>query len=125
MNSSLYIVLSGLLHVRRHAQGRKVLLGRMGSGSFFGDVSIFDPGPTSAAVVAVEPGRLLEITGDHLRRFTEQRPSAAAALLSGLLELMAKRLRRTDDRLVDAIFWEGMMREPAESAAPRSPAKRN
>jgi CRP-like cAMP-binding protein len=119
MNSSLYVVLDGLLHVRRYANGRQVLLGRLGPGSFFGDISIFDPGPTSAAVVGVSAGRLIVISDEQLQRFSQMRPSGAAGLLTGLLELMAKRLRRTDDRLIDAIFWGGLLRdEPI--AAPRS-----
>jgi CRP/FNR family cyclic AMP-dependent transcriptional regulator len=120
LNSSLYVVLDGLLHVRRYANGRQVLLGRLGPGSFFGDVSLFDPGPTSAAVVGVSAGRLLEISNDQLRRFTHVRPSGAAELLAGLLELMAKRLRRTDDRLIDAIFWGGLLRDEPISSTSRA-----
>jgi CRP-like cAMP-binding protein len=125
MNSSLYVVLDGLLHVRRYAKGRQVLLGRLGPGSFFGDISIFDPGPTSAAVVGVDNGRLIEITGDQLQRFTDMRPAGAAALLSGLLELIAKRVRRNEDRLIDAIFWGGLLRDdaaqtPAAAVTPAS-----
>ena len=111
VNSSLYVVTKGLLHVRRYAKGRQVLLGRLGPGSFFGDMSIFDPGPTSAAVVATSDGELIEITSADLERFKQVRPAAAAELLTGLLELMAQRLRRTDDRLVEAIFWGGLLIE--------------
>jgi CRP-like cAMP-binding protein len=104
--------MKGLLHVRRYSKGRQVLLGRLGPGSFFGDMSIFDPGPTSAAVVATSEGQLVEISAAHLELFKQVRPAAAAELLTGLLELMAQRLRRTDDRLVEAIFWGGLLREP-------------
>lgn len=111
LNSKLYVVTKGLLHVRRYAKGRQVLLGRLGPGSFFGDMSIFDPGPTSAAVVATSDGEVIEITSADLERFKQVRPAAAAELLTGLLELMAQRLRRTDDRLVEAIFWGGLLKE--------------
>ena len=111
LNSSLFVVMKGLLHVRRYAKGRQVLLGRLGPGSFFGDMSIFDPGPTSAAVVATSEGQLIEIRSSDLERFKQVRPAAAAELLTGLLELMAQRLRRTDERLVEAIFWGGLLKE--------------
>lgn len=111
LNSTLFIVMKGLLHVRRYAKGRQVLLGRLGPGSFFGDMSIFDPGPTSAAVVATAEGQLIEITSADLERFKGVRPAAAAELLTGLLELMAQRLRRTDERLVEAIFWGGLLKD--------------
>lgn len=111
LNSSLYVVMKGLLHVRRYAKGKQVLLGRLGPGSFFGDMSIFDPGPTSAAVVATSEGTLIEISSAHLERFRKAHPAAAAEFLTGLLELMAQRLRRTDERLVEAIFWGGLLKE--------------
>ena len=109
-NASLFFVLDGVLHVRRHAEGQQVLLGRLEPGSFFGDISLFDPGPTTAAVVGVSPGQLAEVEGADLERFLSVRPAAAARLLYGLLAGMADRLRRTDDRLVEAIFWGGLLR---------------
>jgi CRP-like cAMP-binding protein len=109
-NGSLFFVQNGILHVRRYAEGREVLLGRLEAGGFFGDVSLFDPGPTTAAVVAVSPAELIEVRGEDLRRFIETRPAAAARFLSGLLKEMANRLRRTDERLVEAIFWGGLLK---------------
>jgi CRP-like cAMP-binding protein len=110
LNASLFVVVEGLLHVRRRAEGRQVLLGRLEPGAFFGDISLFDPGPTTADVVGVSPGRLIEITGDHLDQFVALHPGAAARLLRALLEETAHRLRRTDERLVEAIFWGGLLR---------------
>jgi CRP/FNR family cyclic AMP-dependent transcriptional regulator len=109
-NGSLFLVQKGILHVRRYAEGREVLLGRLEQGGFFGDISLFDPGPTTAAVVAVSPAELVEIGGEDLRRFIDARPVAAARLLSELLREMAHRLRRTDERLVEAIFWGGLLK---------------
>ena len=37
-------------------------------------------------------------------------PGGAARLLRALLEEIAQRLRRTDERLVEAIFWGGLFR---------------
>lgn len=110
LNGSLFVVLTGLLHVRRRAEGRSVLLGRLEPGAFFGDISIFDPGPTTADVIGVGPGTLIEITSEHLDQFMAVQPGAAARLLRALLEEMAHRLRRTDERLVEAIFWGGLLR---------------
>jgi CRP-like cAMP-binding protein len=110
LNASLFVVIDGLLHVRRRAEGRHVLLGRLDRGAFFGDISIFDPGPTTADVVGVTPGHLVEITGEHLDQFMAVQPGAAARLLRALLEETAQRLRRTDERLVEAIFWGGLLR---------------
>ena len=109
-NASLFIVEAGLLHVRAHAEGREILLGRLEPGGFFGDISLFDPGPTTAAVAAVAPSRLVEIQAESLQKFVDARPAAAAKLLAGLLRGVASRLRHTDDRLIEAIFWGGLLK---------------
>ena len=46
----LYILVSGELSVRRQGQHQEVELARLNPGDTFGEISVFDPGPTSAAV---------------------------------------------------------------------------
>jgi CRP-like cAMP-binding protein len=110
VDPSLYIVTTGVLHVRRQAEGRQVLLGRIEPGGFFGEISLFDPGPTTAAVVAATNGELVQLSRTQLQDFAQRSPSVVVNVLVGLLEGMAQRLRRTDERLVEAIFWGGLMR---------------
>jgi CRP/FNR family transcriptional regulator, cyclic AMP receptor protein len=107
---TLFIVTQGVLHVRRQAEGRQVLLGRVEAGGFFGEISLFDPGPTTAAVAAATNGELVQLSRTQLQNFAEQSPSIVVNVLVGLLEGMAQRLRRTDERLVEAIFWGGLKR---------------
>ena len=64
----------------------------------------FDPGVTSATVSAVTDGALLGIQREHLERFAQVRPGGAVQLLSVLVGQMAKRLRDTDERLVDSML---------------------
>ena len=45
---SFYIVYDGIVHVRRLAQKREMLLGRIGVGGFFGEINLFDPGVATA-----------------------------------------------------------------------------
>lgn len=113
-NASLFVITQGVLHVRRRsAEGRRVLLGRLQPGSCFGEISVFDPGPTTADVVAVTAGELVEIRREQLDAFARSHPEALVQLLAGLIETMAQRMRHTDDRLVEAIFWSGLLREPS------------
>jgi CRP/FNR family cyclic AMP-dependent transcriptional regulator len=107
---TLYIVTNGVLHVRRQAEGRQVLLGRVEPGGFFGEISLFDPGPTTAAVVAASSGEMVQLSRAQLQDFAQHSPAIVVNVLVGLLEGMAQRLRRTDERLVEAIFWGGLMR---------------
>jgi len=107
---TLYIVTQGELHVRRQAEGRQVLLGRIEAGGFFGEISLFDPGPTTASVVAATNGEVVQLSRTQLQDFAEQSPGIVVNVLVGLLEGMSQRLRRTDERLVEAIFWGGLKR---------------
>ncbi|HSD11689.1 MAG TPA: cyclic nucleotide-binding domain-containing protein [Candidatus Binatia bacterium] len=109
-NASLFLVEEGLLHVRREAKGRNVLLGRLEPGSFFGEISLFDPGPTTATVHALTDGELLELPRHRFDEFRNRCPSAGAVILLGILEQVAARLRRTDERLVDSIMWGGLLK---------------
>jgi CRP-like cAMP-binding protein len=109
-NGALFFVQSGLLHVRRRGKGRAVHLGRLEPGAFCGEISLFDPGATTAAVEALSDGKLTEIRRSDLERFIAARLAAGVQLLTGLIEEMARRLRRTDERLVDTIFWGGVLK---------------
>lgn len=110
-NGSLFVVEEGILHVRRIRARREVFLGRLQKGSFFGELSLFDPAPTSASVRAMSDGVLLEITGDCLKRFLDQRPGAGVHVLLSILRHLAARLRHADERIADAVVWSGLLPE--------------
>lgn len=109
-NASLFIVLSGLLHVLRPGKERDVLLGRLDEGSCFGEVSLLDPGPASATVRAATDGTAVELRREQLRTFAASRPEAAIALITAIATQMAQRLRQVDQRLVDSILWGGLLK---------------
>jgi CRP/FNR family cyclic AMP-dependent transcriptional regulator len=109
-NASLFLVEEGLLHVQRQAKRHNVLLGRLEPGSFFGEISLFDPGPTTATVRALTDGELLELHRDHFEEFRRRCPSAGAVILLRILEQVASRLRRADERLADSVMWGGLLK---------------
>jgi CRP/FNR family cyclic AMP-dependent transcriptional regulator len=109
-NASLFVVQQGTLHAHRKVKSRRVFLGRLEPGSAFGEVSLFDPGPTSATVSGVTDGTLIEIRREHLETFAAKRPDAAVRLLSNLISQMARRMRETDERLVDSVVWGGLVK---------------
>lgn len=109
-NGSLFMVQSGLLHVRRKVEDSHTLLGRLEAGSFFGEISVFHPGPTTATIHAMTDGVLLRMQRDNLLAFVEQCPKAGAELLRRMLEETAARLRAADERMTEAIIWGGLLR---------------
>jgi len=109
-NASLFVVLDGLLHVRRSGGGHDVFLGRLEEGSFFGELSLFDPGSTSATVEALSDGVVIEITRACLDQFLTRHPATGAQLLRSILKDVSGRLRRADERLTDSVVWGNLLR---------------
>ncbi len=104
-NQSLYIVAEGTLHASRMQRGRRLMLGRLNPGSVFGELSAFDPGPTTGGVRAVTDGSVLRIQRSALDAFAASHPAAGVEIYRRLLEQVAHRLRETDQRVSDLVSW--------------------
>jgi CRP/FNR family transcriptional regulator, cyclic AMP receptor protein len=93
---SLFIVRSGRVKVVLIGEdGREVILGVLGVGEYFGELSLIDDEPRSAHVIAMEDSQLLVLRRDDFRRRVEATPSLAWALLEGL----SRRLRQADTKI--------------------------
>ncbi|GLU47206.1 transcriptional regulator [Nocardiopsis ansamitocini] len=99
----LYVILAGKVKLTRTAvDGRENLLGVLGPGEMFGELSLFDPRPRTASAVAVTDAILAGLGHDDLRPFISQQPEVAVHLLKSL----ATRLRRTNDVMADLVFTD-------------------
>ncbi len=83
--SDMMIVLEGRAVVRRG----KRKLGDVGPGEVFGEMALLDDEPRSATVTALEPMRLLVVSGPAFRKLLPVVPAFTEAVLAGL----SKRLR--------------------------------
>jgi hypothetical protein len=92
--SGLYLVLEGEVELRRGG----LLLERVGSGGFFGELSALDGSPRSADAVARMPTTVLRLERDDLLSLLEEAP----ALTIGLSQALTDRVRRLIDRLDEA-----------------------
>ena len=93
---SLFIVRAGRVKVVLVSEdGREVILGVMGVGEHFGELSLIDDQPRSAHVIAMEDSTLLVLRREDFRRRVESTPAVAWALLSEL----SRRLRRADGKI--------------------------
>lgn len=104
-HQSLYLVEKGVLHVRRKAGRSQILLGRIEKGGFFGEVSLFDPGTATASIRSMDKVLLWEIRKEDFDAFLREHPATGCTILRAMMVEMAKRLRRVDQRLTDAVFW--------------------
>ena len=103
--TAFYIVADGVVHVRRRANTREMLLARLGAGAFFGEINLFDPGLATASIYAMKTTRLAIIPYDLFRNYMETNPTAGYKIASGLMTEMSRRLRATSARLVNSVFW--------------------
>ena len=93
---SLFVVRDGRVKVVLVAEdGREVILGVLGIGEHFGELSLIDDQPRSAHVIAMEDATLLVLRREDFRRRVESSPSVAWALL---IEL-SRRLRQADGKI--------------------------
>jgi CRP/FNR family transcriptional regulator, cyclic AMP receptor protein len=92
----LFVVRAGRVKVELIGEdGREVILGVLGVGQHFGELSIIDERPRSAHVIAMEDANLIVLRREDFRKKVESSPSIAWSLL---LEL-SRRLRRADDKI--------------------------
>ncbi|HTR77746.1 MAG TPA: Crp/Fnr family transcriptional regulator [Gemmatimonadaceae bacterium] len=93
---SLFVIRDGRVKVVLIGEdGREVILGILGVGEHFGELSLIDDQPRSAHVIAIEESNLIVLRRDDFRRRVEAAPSVAWSLLTEL----SRRLRRADEKI--------------------------
>jgi uncharacterized membrane protein len=96
VGDSLMVVRTGLVQVFvETTEGTRLVLGELGPREMFGELTLFDPGPRTAAAVAVEDSHLLVLGHDDFRQVLEDKPQIALHVLA----VMGRRLRATDEQL--------------------------
>ncbi len=99
----LFVVEKGRLAIsNRSVDGRESVVALMERGDLFGEMGLFDRRGRSAGARALEASSVVAIPYDPLRQVLEDDPT----LLWGIVELLARRLRSTDEALADAVFLD-------------------
>lgn len=99
VQTDVIVVISGKLEVRaRQEDGTEALLAQVVPGETLGEISLFNPGPATATVIALEFSQLWRITDADLITFMEENPGAGNILLRTLATILAQRLRQVDPK---------------------------
>lgn len=98
----LYILASGGLSVRRQGQHQEVELARLKPGDTFGEISVFDPGPTSAAIRPTQPSVVWGISWPQLEFLMNNNHQLGGMFLVGLATILSRRIREMNRKYVDA-----------------------
>ena len=97
----LFVVSSGKVKLgTKSIDGRENLLMILGPGDMFGELSLFDSGPRTAAATAVTDSKLLALGQDKVIPWVKEHPEVSLQLLARL----ASRLRRTNEVVGDLVF---------------------
>ena len=94
-SADLYIIREGDVAVRLRRDGREREVVRLGAGSMFGEMALFDGYPRSASVVALTEVLTFCITRSDFTAFAERRSS----VLFQMCKVFSHRLRDTNSLL--------------------------
>jgi CRP-like cAMP-binding protein len=98
----LWILLDGQCEVvKASVHNGPVVLAELEPFQIFGEMSFFSPAPHSASVVAKTPVRLLAIARSDYDDLITEGSEAAYKLAYNVVESLAHRLRRMDDRIAE------------------------
>ena len=99
MQTQVFVVISGMLEVRaKQDDGSEIILAQVGPGETLGEISLFNPGPAAATVVASEFSQLWRIADSDLIHFMEENPGAGNIMLRTLAAILSQRLRQMNPK---------------------------
>lgn len=95
-SQSMYILLAGRAKVQRSdTEGKEVILAVIGSGEFFGEMSLIDDAPRSASVITLEACEFMAVGKEAFKMMLSQSPEVSMAVMRGLV----RRLREADRKI--------------------------
>lgn len=101
-NAHLYLLLRGKVEILKKGERGMQSLGEVTTSGSLGEMSMFDPGPSSATVRALTIVEVWRTSQDQLDRMHETRPKVAFRLVSRICQVLAHRLRTLNDKFIDA-----------------------
>jgi len=100
----MYIIRSGSVDiVQERPDGTEHPLAHLEHGDFFGEIALLTESPRSASAVATEPTELIGLFRPDLLGLIERDPRLGIKIILPLSQLLAERLRQTDEALSQAI----------------------
>ena len=107
---ALYIILKGQfevdlpvgVYIPQQTRGQvehrmsKVQLNTLNEGDCFGEYSLIDQQPTSASVIATQPGELIKITKPVFDTILQANDRIAKTIYFNILQILIRRLRKLD-----------------------------
>ncbi|CAM5744173.1 Crp/Fnr family transcriptional regulator [Mycolicibacterium aubagnense] len=96
----LYVITAGRVKVACATRHSDSLIAVLGPSEVFGELALLDPGPRTSTVTTISAVRAATMTRPALLSWIRQEPQAAEQML----RVLARRLRRTNNKLCDQTF---------------------
>ncbi|WP_319562562.1 GGDEF domain-containing protein [Marispirochaeta sp.] len=110
----LFIVRSGTMGISVVlADGEELEVAEFGPREFFGEMSIFEGETRSATCRAKEKGTLLSLKAGDFFRMADRYPETANRIMHRMLNITARRLRKTNLFLNEMVSWGESARKRA------------
>lgn len=100
---AMYAILEGAVKIVKMIDPQKGLtkdLAILSAGDFFGEMSLIDKSPRSAAVVSLGSSKLVRVSRQAFQDLLQKSSITAAKLLFGIIQTVSGRLRQTNSELV-------------------------
>jgi CRP-like cAMP-binding protein len=101
VGDSMFIIASGVLEVLVGTDGGEVVVGTLGEGEFFGELSLIDKEPRSATVRAREQSVLYALTQDALHGFAKKHRNGFTWVMVNVARGLAHKLREANRKLAE------------------------
>jgi len=96
-NSSLFIIRTGSVKVERLGSSENIPLATLKAGETFGEMSFMDGSRTTAAVTALEPTEVYEISRETVDRLLAEKPGLGVKLWRNIALALKQHLIRANE----------------------------
>ncbi len=111
-STNLYVVVEGLLGVRKHIIDKKEdniplvpVIAELGVGEIVGEFSFFDGSPRSAEVFSMADTWTLILDPQAFHQFSNRFPEVSQKITVNLIKILIGRIRKANERLSIALEW--------------------
>jgi len=102
----IQLILEGEVRVvKTVSEEHGVQLATLRRGDIFGEASMFDDGPHTSRVEAVEPTRTLALTQATYHRLRKEAPHLAEKIAGRAASVLSKRLRQANEAVLTYAVW--------------------
>lgn len=101
VGDSMYIILEGAVKVHKQDfYGGKEVITTLHEGDHFGELSLFDSAPRSAAVTTIKDTVMLELKEKNMTELMSADARLAQSIYRAVIAELANRLRETNEHLI-------------------------